>query len=246
MGSRLLLAGNMLALLATIAAFLQQLSWPNAGLLIITILTATILLHTNSKKVEARIPPALRAMTPPMLRSRERQVSTAQTQAPHLAPLSTPSVPRAAALSQSAPAPVTPKPATPPVQVEPRENLGELPTLIEKGDYLSIDVGLDAGKELVGEVSADGLVNVYVLTEENLTSIDAGEEFWSETCEEGVEESTVHFTAPGSGTWFLVVENADVKDVSASVKVRVNRVAKNAESDSLVSSFESLKIDSPR
>ncbi len=109
-----------------------------------------------------------------------------------------------------------------------------------------MDVELEAGKELVGEVSADGLVNVYVLTEENLTSIDAGEEFWSETCEEGVEEAAVHFTASENGTWFLVVENADVKDVTATVKVRVNRAAKNTGPDRLVPSFESLKIDTTK
>ena len=93
--------------------------------------------------------------------------------------------------------------------------------MIEKGDYLSLDMDLDAGKEMIGEVSADGIVNVYVLTEENLTSIDAGEEFWSEAVEEGVEEATVRFTASEKGTWFLVVENADDKDVTATVSVRI-------------------------
>lgn len=90
---------------------------------------------------------------------------------------------------------------------------------------------LDEENELVGEVSANGLVNVYVLTEETLTSLDAGEEFWNETCEEGVEETVVHFTPSEKGTWILVVENADTRDVSATVVVKVNPVSQPRVSD---------------
>src|SRR5437867_2741551 len=130
MGSKILLTGNALALLVTIAAFLQQLSWPNAGLLIITCLTVTILLHVNSKRVEASIPPALRAISPVLLRSRERQASPTEAQAVQ----PTPSIPRPASPRQPTPTPAGPTPAIspPPVQAQLRESLGETPTLIEK------------------------------------------------------------------------------------------------------------------
>ena len=218
MGSKLLLAGNVLALLTTLAAFLQLLSWPDAGLLIIASLMVTILLHTNSKKVQTSIPTVLRAVTPPQLRH-EHHASPVQAQASEtiLQPKQTaPTTPTSAG-----PAIPRPAPAQPQVQTKPAESSGQTPSVIEKGDYLSLDMDLDAGKEMIGEVSADGIVNVYVLTEENLTSIDAGEEFWSEAVEEGVEEATVRFTASEKGTWFLVVENADDKDVTATVSVRI-------------------------
>ncbi len=231
MGSRLLLAGNVMALLTTFAAFLQLLSWPDAGLLIIVSLMVTILLHANSKKVQASIPTVLRTVTPPQLRH-EHHASPVQAQASEtvLQPKTAPTPPK-----QPSANPATPKPAPaqPQVQTKPAESSGQTPSVIEKGDYLSLDVELDAGKELVGEVSADGIVNVYVLTEENLTSIDAGEEFWSETAEEGVEEATVRFTPSEKGTWFLVVENADDKDVSATVSVKVNRSPQKLNADRL-------------
>ena len=47
---------------------------------------------------------------------------------------------------------------------------------------------LDAGKDFSGEVTATGLVNVYLLDEDNLDNLDQGEEFWSETGEEGFDE----------------------------------------------------------
>jgi hypothetical protein len=91
---------------------------------------------------------------------------------------------------------------------------------IAKGDYTEYDVELDAGKDFSGEVTATGLVNIYLLDEDNLDNLDQGEEFWSETGEEGVESAELEFTAPSKGKWFFVVENADDRAVSATVKIK--------------------------
>lgn len=91
---------------------------------------------------------------------------------------------------------------------------------IAKGDYAEYDVELDAGKDFSGEVTATGLVNVYLLDEDNLDNLDQGEEFWSETGEESVEKATLEFTATSKGKWFFVVENADDRAVSATVKIQ--------------------------
>jgi len=93
------------------------------------------------------------------------------------------------------------------------------PTIV-KGDYAEYEVELDPGKDFSGEVTATGLVNVYLLDEDNLDNLDQGEEFWSETGEEGVENATLEFTAPSKGKWFFVVENADDRAVSATVKLQ--------------------------
>lgn len=100
-----------------------------------------------------------------------------------------------------------------------------MPTLIREGDYLSFEVNLEGGKEVVGEVSATGVVNAYILTEENLTSLDLGQEFWHEAGSEGVQKATLRFTAPEKGKWFLVVENAGTRDLSADVRIRVGQAA---------------------
>ncbi len=110
---------------------------------------------------------------------------------------------------------VAPTPRPPSIKQGPNFN----PT-IAKGDYTEYDVELDAGKDFSGEVTATGLVNVYLLDEDNLDNLDQGEEFWSETGEEGVENTTLEFTAPSKGKWFFVVENADDRAVSATVKIQ--------------------------
>jgi Domain of unknown function (DUF1883) len=92
--------------------------------------------------------------------------------------------------------------------------------IIAKGDYASYDVELNQRAEVTCEVTATAPVNVYLMDKDNLDSLDLGEEFWSETGEEGVQKATLHFVAPQTGKWFLVVENADNKEVSAVANIR--------------------------
>jgi len=114
---------------------------------------------------------------------------------------------------KTTPAILTPRP----IPSEPE--LGE-PTTIERGDYVSYDVQLEQGKSITCEVTANGRVNFYILDEDNLTSLDLGEEFWSETGEEDTEKATLEFKAPENGKWFLVVENTESREVSATVNMR--------------------------
>ena len=108
---------------------------------------------------------------------------------------------------------------SPPKPIPSEPELGK-PTIIERGDYISFDVQLDQGKSITCEVDANGRVNFYLLDEDNLTSLDLGEEFWSETGEEDIEKATLDFKAPQTGKWFLVVENTETRDVSATVNIR--------------------------
>jgi hypothetical protein len=110
-------------------------------------------------------------------------------------------------------APILPKP----VPSEPE--LGK-PMVVTRGDYVSFDVQLDQGKSIACDVTANGRVNFYLLDDDNLTSLDLGEEFWSEIGEEDTENATLEFKAPQTGKWFLVVENTESRDVSATVNVR--------------------------
>ena len=113
----------------------------------------------------------------------------------------------------------TPAILAPPTPVPSEPELGK-PTTIERGDYVSYDIQLEQGRSITCEVTANGRVNFYLLDEDNLTSLDLGEEFWSETGEEDTEKATLEFKAPQNGKWFLVVENSETRDVSATVNVR--------------------------
>ena len=113
----------------------------------------------------------------------------------------------------------TPAILSPPKPVPSEPELGK-PTTIERGDYVSYDVQLEQGKSITCEVTANGKVNFYLLDEDNLTSLDLGEEFWSETGEEDTEKAMLEFKAPQNGKWFLAVENTETRDVSATVNIR--------------------------
>lgn len=113
----------------------------------------------------------------------------------------------------------TPVVLTPPRPVPSEPELGR-PATIERGDYISFDVQLEQGKSVTCDVTANGRVNFYVLDEENLNGLDLGEEFWSETGEEDTEKATLEFKAPQDGKWFIVVENTESRDVSATVNMR--------------------------
>lgn len=108
---------------------------------------------------------------------------------------------------------------------------GKVPT-IGRGDYESYDVELEEGSEVTCRVTSTGPVNVYLLNEDNLNSLDTGEEFWSETGEEDVENAVLSFTAPEKGKWFLVVENAGSKEISANVNIEKNAAATSSAQDS--------------
>ena len=113
----------------------------------------------------------------------------------------------------------TPVVLAPPKPVPSEPELGK-PATIGRGDYINFDVQLEQGKSITCDVTASGIVNFYLLDEDNLTSLDLGEEFWSETGEEETENATLEFKAPANGKWFLVVENTETRDVSATVNIR--------------------------
>jgi hypothetical protein len=241
MGSKpLLLLGNMVAIIVTIVAFVQAISWPVAGILILVSLVLPLLANispprgpitshlpskspasTHHSQTEAKIPQH-RTAEKHSLPNHSSSARIDQKMPPKPEPVRTlgpKASPKLTAPTISTPKPgmpkVTPPPRPPAVTLGPNFN----PT-IAKGDYTEYDVELEAGKDFSGEVTATGLVNVYLLDEDNLDNLDQGEEFWSETGKEGVETATLDFTAPSNGKWFFVVENADDRAVSVTVKIQ--------------------------
>lgn len=235
MASRpLLLLGNIVAILVTIVAFLQAISWPVAGALILVSLVIPLLANISpprgtltshsASKILATSHHSQIETNGPQHRPTEKHPLPSHQQSARIDQRlsSTPEYPRTPGLKTSSKitaatinVPQTGLPKVAPVKLGPNFN----PT-IAKGDYAEYDVELDAGKDFSGDVTATGLVNVYLLDEDNLDNLDQGEEFWSETGEEGVESAKLEFTALSKGKWFFVVENADDRAVSATVKIQ--------------------------
>jgi len=185
--------------------------------------------HTTSARSESRLSSKEElARTIPQSRSDSERVVPPKIVPPKTIPTSvSPSKSvqtKSAGVKQEAvrPAPVgtvatmasTSKPAQP--RVDPNTRI------IAKGDYATYDIELGSRTGVTCDVTASGPVNVYLMDSDNLNSLDLGEEFWSETGEEGVQKATLHFVAPQSGKWYLVVENSDNKEVSATANIRKN------------------------
>src|SRR5207247_9183734 len=111
--------------------------------------------------------------------------------------------------------PIPPKAASailsPPTPVPSEPVLGK-PTVIENGDYVSFDVQLDQGKSITCDVTASGRVNFYILDDDNLTSLDLGKDFSSETDEEDTEKARRECKASQNGEWVVRDENAEATE----------------------------------
>jgi Domain of unknown function (DUF1883) len=105
--------------------------------------------------------------------------------------------------------------------------------ILTKGDYTTYDLELARGVEITCEITASAPVNVYILDADNLNSLDLGEEFWSEGGEEGVRKASLHFIAPQTGKWFLVVENTDNDQVSSTASIRKTQPKTGARASSI-------------
>lgn len=213
MGYRLVLAGNLAAIAVTVGAFLQLYSWPVAGLLILASLATPILLSYRWQMRQVDQGREGTPGEPTHKQSAKPPVTTAQ------ALKSTVEQRQQLKHERPKPVPVKPTPPQPAAEARPREP----PTIIEPDDFVTFDLELESGNRVEGKVSASGVVNAYILTEDNLTNLDLGQEFWYEAGSEGVHEATLQFTAPEEGKWILVVENAGAKDVSVTVKIRVTQ-----------------------
>ena len=263
-----LLLGNLVSIILTIAGIFQALSWTIAGATILAILSITTLAPsrtpTTSRSTSRKIPShsSIDARQSREKSSEKQPVRTHQTPLrqelaldakkespqlpipkvkPDLQETINPKVnqlkpiPANANPTKAQTKPVSPKqdsvktvppqtrpsPLGPirPAPVKPDPNV----KMIEPGDYQTIELQLERGTSLTCDVDASAPVNVYILDDENLTGLDLGEEFWSETGEEGVSKTSLSFIAPRNGKWNLVVENTDNKQVSATINIKKNQ-----------------------
>jgi len=248
MASKLVFLGNITAIFLTLLAFLQIIPWSLIGLMILATLILPLLFSRQSNKSGTTRATSRKTTTPhqttPDSKTHRQHVPERVLIHDHPALASSDPKPRLVQdLPKKVPAKAMPRKQNPPrpepvrvetvpsqkpntirpVPAKPAQG-GPLPensTIIPNGDYEKCDVDLKEGNELVSEIKATGLVNVYLLDQDNLTSLDMGEEFWQEAGEESVQDTIIHFTASSTGKWFLVLENSDFKEVTATVNTRI-------------------------
>lgn len=231
-----LIIGNIIAITVTIAAFAQTLSWTIAGVLILVSLILPLLVNIApaGAQLTARASPRMPSSghDPNSDKSSQQKLSVKHSLSNTHSATKTEPKPLSRQQSTRTPLPShglaiptmgppragPPGAGLPPSIVPPKQGPNLNPT-IAKDDYMEYEVELEQGGDFHAEVTADGLVNAYLLDEENMDNLDEGEEFWSETGQEGSEMAEIEFTASSKGKWFFVVENADDRAVVATVKM---------------------------
>jgi hypothetical protein len=223
MGSQRFVAGNLIVVSLAVLSILGLFPWNIAAFLIIAVAVITSL--PSSSKVSS--------MKPSSVESTNLEARPVQTER------------RPATHARLEPA-RNPPPTRQTTQSLTKDGLlDESPIdtgdqkIVPGDDYLSFEIGLREGEELVADVSGEGVLNVYLLTEENLANLDSNQEFWYEVGNERVRTATLKFVPEERGRWFLVIENCGSSDVSARVKFVVN------EPSHPVPFLKSEKLDVP-
>ena len=226
MGGQRPLAGHFIVVVLAIMALLGLLPWQTAASLIIAI--AIFASMPSGRRLAERTETTLatrflQPASPEKASAEEKQPERIESRPEKK---SKPASPPTHAFQP----PTVSKPSPPRWNVtssikDPNEKIWtqEGPQTISAGDYLSFKISIKEGEELVADVSAEGDLNVYVMTEENLTALDSDDEYWYEVGTEGVRSTTLKFAPEEDGTWFLVVDNGEEREVSATIKFNVRK-----------------------
>jgi hypothetical protein len=222
MGTQRFVAGNLIVVSLAVLSILGFFPWNIAAFLIIAV---AVIASLPSSAVSSMKPSSVESTS---LEPRPVQAERRPATHARLEPARNP--PQTRQITQS---------------LTKEGSLNESPTdmgdqkIVPGDDYLSFEIGLREGEELVADVSGEGVLNVYLLTEENLANLDSNQEFWYEVGNERVRNATLKFIPEERGRWFLVIENCGNSDVAARVKFVVN------EPSHPVPFLKSEKLDVP-
>lgn len=89
--------------------------------------------------------------------------------------------------------------------------------VIENGDSQIYPYDLDEDEKLVGKISSDKPVNIYIVNKRNLRLFEDDYEFSYEDGIESAKKYKINFRPPRSGTWNIVIENEQSDDVEVEV-----------------------------
>lgn len=92
-------------------------------------------------------------------------------------------------------------------------------------NYEIFSVDLEKDEHLLGEISSEEPINVFLVSRYALNKFENDEEFSYEDCGggEGIRETRIDFTPVKAGRWFLVVDNEADEETSVKVSLSVEK-----------------------
>lgn len=94
-------------------------------------------------------------------------------------------------------------------------------TVLDKKEYHVYNLDLKRNENLVGEVSAEDVINVFLVNRYALNKFENEQDFSYESGEERTMRTRIDFTASKSGTWYLVVENEENEENEVETRLWV-------------------------
>jgi len=95
--------------------------------------------------------------------------------------------------------------------------------VLESESYEIFSVDLKRGEHLLGEVSSEDPINVFLVNKYGLRKFENQEDFSYEDCGsgEGIKRTKIDFAPSKSGRWFLVVEKEANGDTDVEIRLLV-------------------------
>jgi hypothetical protein len=119
----------------------------------------------------------------------------------------------------------TNKEKTPEKEPKSKKEIVNKEIVLDADDYETFTVNLENKDRLVGEISSEDPINVFLVNRYALSKFENEEEFSFEDCGsgEGIRRTRIDFAPTKAGRWFLVVENEDDKKTIIKVDLYVEK-----------------------
>ena len=97
--------------------------------------------------------------------------------------------------------------------------------VLEADSYETFTLGLRENEHLLGEISSEDPINVFLVNRYSLNKFENQEDFSYEDCGcgEGIMRTRIDFTPAKAGKWFLILENEEDEETSVKIKLYVEK-----------------------
>ena len=110
--------------------------------------------------------------------------------------------------------------------IEKEEVIADETKVIRSSEYEYYPVTLTRKDKMLGTVTSDLPIDIYIMESEEMENWDRGKGFTVEDEREGIKRFTVDFTPPKKGTWCLILDNSDgTDDAEVTVNLKSSTVA---------------------
>lgn len=100
------------------------------------------------------------------------------------------------------------------------ENIGDT-VVVDNDDAMIYEFDLEDGDALVGQISSNRPVNIFIVNNRNRRLFEEEDEFSYEDGIERAKRYTINFYPPRPGTWNVIIQNEESTDAEVDINLTV-------------------------